>query len=131
MSAWQRLTGPDDTYQVCGDDAVFEIGSVYGFGTPDAEPRCEWECEVVYYVEEADKAETVPPLGRRWVVSEMSHSYRNVDDDSADDEYDYQSGGCALFHHSLEEAEACARRLAAEDESWKLAHWDPTKNLSQ
>lgn len=122
MGAWTRVYGPDDHYQVCDDDALFEIGSVYGYGPTDQDGHSRWECEIVYYVirQESDG---------RYGTECMTHTYRNADGDIVDDEYDYDIAGY-LSHETLEQAISEATRMANADESWKLDHWRPDVAVS-
>lgn len=108
-TTWDRVYGPDDTFFVCGDDALFEIGSVYKCG--------DEYIELVYYVYRQESDD-------RFGVDVMTHYYRQTESqfehgDSDDDEYSYDTAGY-LSHDTYEQAEREARRFASADESWKF-----------
>ncbi len=111
---WERTYGPDPLYSVCGDEALFEVGSVYENGPLGL--------EVVYYViqQESDG---------RFGVEEMDHSWTGMDREApTGEEYAYESGWDFSFE-TFEEARDRACRLAEADESWKLKHWQPEEMM--
>lgn len=130
---WHRIYGPHRSGW-CGDDSLYEEESIYGWGPhlPDpvdgTESRvCEFEFTVAYYVEALDGDPTADIEPTQWVVSEAWHvAKRDAALETVDDEYEYpRDGGDLRIFTSFEEAKARCKRLAEEDESWKLA-WDPT-----
>lgn len=132
---WRRIYGPHRS-NWCGDDALYEEESVYGWGPLLADPLlaetswcCEFEFTIAYYVVALDgrAAEASGEEPTQWGVDEAwIATHRDANLDVIDDDYHYPpDGGDIRIFASFEDAKARCKRLAEQDESWKLA-WDPT-----
>lgn len=116
-NTWRKVYGPSDTFQQCGDDALFEVGSVYALDGDESTTECEVVYYVVGYKDHEDDAEFA-----RYGIEEMNHSYTvNADGtDTDDDEYTYDSAW-SYFIDTFEAAKAKATELASADESWMFS----------
>lgn len=115
---WTRIYGPDSNYNQCGDDALYEVGSIYGEGTPNAEGFCRQETEIVYYVVFTPGHPTANEDS--WGVMCQTNTYaRDENDQPSNEDYNYEWGSHLCFW-SYEDAKTEADALAAKDETYWL-----------